>query len=408
MVPDPYAALPADGVYAGRAILPDGTVAAAAISVGTPPSFPEARDYLEAYLVDFEGDLYDRPLTLEFFERLRGQRAFASLPELTAAIGEDVARATEIAPRRANAAVHNENLDLDLGRDANADSAQAAGAWNPNMYSAVAFALLGVPLVGADPRFGFGPDTLPDGSPIVSDPAVLEAGERAVRNVKKNDVFDNVDTVWVELFGPTVISGIMGSAGWNGLRITMPLSAAGIPFAWQPYDPAEMPGFRAAYGVIDRPFSLDVPTEYLDIARATLMDAGVGGSVAARIQESRTLREDSEPWLEDAALLASAEEAVSAAPSLDTTPIDWDSWIPLLAEQPNDRRRLLGLQSALESIGIPVKWDPFSPAETPLLKQGFFHRDVFTLAVPDDRLDEAQHLVEEYEATEAQEKANGE
>ena len=47
-------------VYAGRAILEDRHQWAAAISVGTPPSFPEARDDLEAHLVDFEGDLYDR------------------------------------------------------------------------------------------------------------------------------------------------------------------------------------------------------------------------------------------------------------------------------------------------------------------------------------------------------------
>ena len=71
VVPVEFAALPADGVYAGRAILADGGMWAAAISVGTPPTFPEARDYLEAHLIGFDGDLYDQPLTLLFFERLR-------------------------------------------------------------------------------------------------------------------------------------------------------------------------------------------------------------------------------------------------------------------------------------------------------------------------------------------------
>ena len=82
-MPVPYAALPADGVYAGRAILEDGIEWAAAISVGTPPTFPDARDYLEAHLVDFEGDLYDQSITLEFFERLRSQQAYGSLDDLT-------------------------------------------------------------------------------------------------------------------------------------------------------------------------------------------------------------------------------------------------------------------------------------------------------------------------------------
>lgn len=94
--PVPYAALPADGVYAGHAVTASGERHPAAISVGTPPSFPEARDYLEAHLIGFTGDLYDRPLTLEFTERLRAQRAFGSMGELMAAIRADVDAATRL------------------------------------------------------------------------------------------------------------------------------------------------------------------------------------------------------------------------------------------------------------------------------------------------------------------------
>ena len=101
VAPVPFAALPADGVYAGRAILEDGAVRAAAISVGTPPSFPEARDYLEAHLVDFEGDLYDTTITLEFLKRLRDQQAYPSLDGLTAAIADDVAQARDSAESEA-------------------------------------------------------------------------------------------------------------------------------------------------------------------------------------------------------------------------------------------------------------------------------------------------------------------
>jgi riboflavin kinase/FMN adenylyltransferase len=95
--PVPFAALPADGVYAGRAILDDGVKWATAISVGTPPMFPEARDYLEAHLIEFQGDLYGQTIALEFFERLRDQQTYGSLDELTAAIADDVAAALEIA-----------------------------------------------------------------------------------------------------------------------------------------------------------------------------------------------------------------------------------------------------------------------------------------------------------------------
>jgi riboflavin kinase / FMN adenylyltransferase len=94
--PVPFAALPGDGVYAGRALLRDGSAWPAAISVGTPPTFPEARDHLEVHLISFEGDLYDSTLTLEFLARLRDQRAFADVTELSDAIRADVARAADI------------------------------------------------------------------------------------------------------------------------------------------------------------------------------------------------------------------------------------------------------------------------------------------------------------------------
>lgn len=96
VVPVEFAALPGDGVYAGRAILDDGSKYAAAISVGTPPMFPQAKDYLEAHLLGFAGDLYDQPVTLEFWERLRGQRRYESLDALKAAIAEDVERTRTI------------------------------------------------------------------------------------------------------------------------------------------------------------------------------------------------------------------------------------------------------------------------------------------------------------------------
>lgn len=105
VVPAEYAALPGDGVYAGRALLADGSQWAAAISVGTPPMFPQAKDFLEAHLVDYDGDLYGQPITLEFWERLRDLQSYASLDELTSAIARDVRRSAQIAGFSADNAV---------------------------------------------------------------------------------------------------------------------------------------------------------------------------------------------------------------------------------------------------------------------------------------------------------------
>jgi riboflavin kinase / FMN adenylyltransferase len=91
----PYAALPRAGVYAGRVAI-DSVPCPAAISVGRPPSFPEARDEFEVHVIGFRGDLYGRALTVEFLERLRDQRAFAEAAGLAAAIASDVARTREI------------------------------------------------------------------------------------------------------------------------------------------------------------------------------------------------------------------------------------------------------------------------------------------------------------------------
>ncbi len=85
-------ALPAPGVYAGWASVA-GERHPAALSVGVPPTFPDATCVLEAHLIGFEGDLYECTLTVEFAHRLRDQRAFGSNEELAEAIRADVERA---------------------------------------------------------------------------------------------------------------------------------------------------------------------------------------------------------------------------------------------------------------------------------------------------------------------------
>jgi riboflavin kinase / FMN adenylyltransferase len=97
---DGMTAVPADGVYAGRLRrLDTGESFPAAISVGTNPTFvPGAREItIEAYLLDFDGDLYGQRLRLEVLARLREERRFASADELVAQIHQDIARTREIA-----------------------------------------------------------------------------------------------------------------------------------------------------------------------------------------------------------------------------------------------------------------------------------------------------------------------
>jgi riboflavin kinase/FMN adenylyltransferase len=94
--------LPKAGIYAARAqLLGDGGVVdasyVAALSVGTNPTFVAGGGLtVEAYLLDFEGDLYGRRLRLQLIERLRDELRFDSIDALTAQIAADVARTREL------------------------------------------------------------------------------------------------------------------------------------------------------------------------------------------------------------------------------------------------------------------------------------------------------------------------
>ena len=93
LVPDEALAYPGHGVYA---CLADGR--AAAVSIGVRPTFDTGRgELIEAYLLDFDGDLYGRALTVEFLERLRGERRFDSGEALVEQMRADVERTRAIA-----------------------------------------------------------------------------------------------------------------------------------------------------------------------------------------------------------------------------------------------------------------------------------------------------------------------
>lgn len=92
----PRLLLPGNGIYAGRATVGDVTNAAA-IDVGTNPTFGVEPLHVEAFLLDFEGDLVGEQLDVEFWERLRDEVKFDSSEELIRQIAEDVERTRAIA-----------------------------------------------------------------------------------------------------------------------------------------------------------------------------------------------------------------------------------------------------------------------------------------------------------------------
>jgi riboflavin kinase / FMN adenylyltransferase len=86
LVPDDRLVVPGHGVFAAFA---NGNPAA--VNVGVRPTFETGRGLLiEAYLIDFEGDLYGRDLRVAFVGRLRGERRFPGTEELIAAMNKDV------------------------------------------------------------------------------------------------------------------------------------------------------------------------------------------------------------------------------------------------------------------------------------------------------------------------------
>ena len=92
-------ALPADGIYAGYFTRADGTVHPAAVSVGRRPTFYQpgtASVLVEAYLLDFDGDLYGEKSRVNFVERLRGDEKFESVDALIAQMRQDAADAERV------------------------------------------------------------------------------------------------------------------------------------------------------------------------------------------------------------------------------------------------------------------------------------------------------------------------
>jgi riboflavin kinase / FMN adenylyltransferase len=96
-VPDEIC-LPADGIYAGWYLRPDGVARPAALSLGRRPTFYEDADtsLLEAHLLDFDDDLYGEPARVRFVARLRAEERFDSVDDLVAQMGRDCDQARQL------------------------------------------------------------------------------------------------------------------------------------------------------------------------------------------------------------------------------------------------------------------------------------------------------------------------
>ncbi|WP_292070270.1 bifunctional riboflavin kinase/FAD synthetase [Brevundimonas sp. UBA7534] len=87
---------PAYGVYAIRARLPDGRLVDGVASLGVRPMYALETPLLEAWLFDFDGDLYGQALDVQLIAWLRGEQAFDGLDALKAQIDRDAAAARRI------------------------------------------------------------------------------------------------------------------------------------------------------------------------------------------------------------------------------------------------------------------------------------------------------------------------
>jgi riboflavin kinase/FMN adenylyltransferase len=95
---EPNKLVPALGAYAGRARAPEGDFVAA-LSVGYRPTFGGTQLRVEAFLLDFEGDLYQKRLELRFLRYLHGDIRFPTTDELVEQLKRDVADTRRIASR---------------------------------------------------------------------------------------------------------------------------------------------------------------------------------------------------------------------------------------------------------------------------------------------------------------------
>ena len=88
---DPSVVIPADGIYATWAVV-DGRRYQGATCIGLRPTFGVNGRTVETFILDFQGDIYGKPITLEFAGRLRDEQAFPNVEALVEQMKIDVAQ----------------------------------------------------------------------------------------------------------------------------------------------------------------------------------------------------------------------------------------------------------------------------------------------------------------------------
>lgn len=87
--------IPANGIYAVRVRIGDRWYGGAA-SIGIRPTFGGGQRLVEVYVLDFDGDLYDQVIEVQFVRRLREERKFDSVDALVAQMRQDVAESRKV------------------------------------------------------------------------------------------------------------------------------------------------------------------------------------------------------------------------------------------------------------------------------------------------------------------------
>lgn len=97
-VSNPDRLIPGNGVYAADVILPDGQRRRAMLNIGHRPTVDSqnAPISIEVHILDFDGDLYGKAITIEFLHFIRPEKRFNSLDELRARLEADAAIAREL------------------------------------------------------------------------------------------------------------------------------------------------------------------------------------------------------------------------------------------------------------------------------------------------------------------------
>lgn len=88
--------LPQNGVYAARITLPGGCVLKCVLNQGRHPTLPEGEPTIEAFILDFSGDIYGADVTVEYVEYIRGEVRFPDIDALRAQIARDVETARKL------------------------------------------------------------------------------------------------------------------------------------------------------------------------------------------------------------------------------------------------------------------------------------------------------------------------